>query len=159
VIVANETSEKIELGGGVFFQTAYMHYLNDVVATLLCSQIHYWYSPSKEGRSKLRVHKEGEFWIAKSRREWIEETGLTDAQVKRGLDVLVRKGVIEKMVTLFNGSPTVHIRAMRVKGKMLKTGEYLIPIGVEAKSPAQDANQLVTGAASLAPQHRGGSVC
>lgn len=69
-------SEKSELGGGVFLHVCYMIYLNDPVAAILCSQIHYWYSSAKNGNSKLRVQKNGKFWIAKSRLEWSEETGL-----------------------------------------------------------------------------------
>lgn len=66
---------------GVFLHPAYMAYLKDPVAAILCSQIHYWYAPSVKGQSKLRVVKDDKCWIAKSRREWSEETGLTDAQV------------------------------------------------------------------------------
>lgn len=154
MIEGNEMSDKSELSSGVFLQTLYMTYLEDLVAAILCSQIHYWYSPSKNGNSKLRVHKQGEFWIAKSRRDWSDETGLTDAQIRRGLDVLVKKGVIEKWITPFNGAPTMHIRAIQISGKVLKDGEYLVPNVIGKKSPVQTANPLVTGAESLALQHQ-----
>lgn len=144
-------SEKSELGGGVFLHVCYMIYLNDPVAAILCSQIHYWYSSAKNGTSKLRVQKKGQFWIAKSRREWSEETGLTDSQVKRGLDVLERKGVIEKIVTPFNGAPTAHIRATMVLGNVLKKEEYLVPIVMGEKSSVQITSPLVIDAESLAP--------
>lgn len=144
-------SEKSELGGGVFLHVCYMIYLNDPVAAILCSQIHYWYSSAKNGNSKLRVQKNGKFWIAKSRLEWSEETGLTDSQVKRGLNVLEREGVIEKIVKPFNGAPTAHIRATMVQGNVLKKGEYLVPIVIGKKSSVQITNPLVTDAESLAP--------
>ena len=114
---------------GVFLHTHYMVALKDAPTAILCSQIHYWYSPQqKNGQSKLRVRKQGKLWIAKSNREWADETGLTYAQVKRGLEVLARGGVIEKTVKRFNGAPTVHVRALKIQGAVLRELEYLIPI-------------------------------
>lgn len=95
-----------ESARGVFLQLPYMFALNDPVVAIVCSQIHYWYLPSRDGKSKLRIKKDGNFWIAKSREEWSLETGLTDAQVRRALNVLADKGVIEKRVLRFNGAPT-----------------------------------------------------
>jgi len=51
----------------VDFKTIYVDMADDLVAGLLLSQIVYWYLPSKEGRSKLRVFKDGYYWIAKTR--------------------------------------------------------------------------------------------
>ena len=138
---------------GVFLHAAYMTALGDPVAAILCSQIHYWYSPSKAGRSKLRIQKKGNYWIAKSAKEWAEETGLTSAQVKRAIGVLVDNGVIEKMVTKFNGAPTVHVRALQVQGKALKEGEYLFAIKGVGSPPSQEANPFAVIGDSIAIQH------
>jgi len=47
----------------------YFDILKDVNATLIMSQIHYWYMPDKNGKSKLRVKKYGQFWLSKSYNE------------------------------------------------------------------------------------------
>lgn len=118
-----------ESARGVFLQLPYMFALNDPVVAIVCSQIHYWYLPSRDGKSKLRIKKDGNFWIAKSREEWSLETGLTDAQVRRALNVLADKGVIEKRVLRFNGAPTNYVRALRVIGRgPLKEGQWLMQI-------------------------------
>lgn len=133
---------------GVFLHSAYTAYLKDVAVAILCSQIHYWYSPSKKGQSKLCVVKDSKLWIAKSRREWSEETGLTDAQVKRAIDVLEESKVIEKMIAKFNGAPTMHVRALRVQGNMLKDGEFLVPILTKKNCITQNANPFGVDAQS-----------
>ncbi len=112
---------------GVYVQTAYVKYLKDLSTAVLCSQIHYWYKPSKNNATKLRVSHAGKLWIAKSRREWSSETGLTEAQIRRGLDVLVRRGIIEVFKKKFNGAPTIHVRALHVSGSKLTDGQFLIP--------------------------------
>jgi len=133
---------------GVFVHSHYMVALKDAPTAILCSQIHYWYSPSKTGKSKLRVPKKGRIWIAKSGLEWSDETGLTHAQVKRGLEVLTRNGVIEKAVFRFNGAPTVHVRALKIQGAVLRAHEYLIPI--VGGSQSQEPSPLAIGDESLA---------
>lgn len=137
---------------GVFLHIPYMLALKDASTAILCSQIHYWYTPSKTGKTKLRRKKEGKLWIVKSAREWSEETGLTRAQVKRGIAVLVRLGAIETLLKGFNAAPTGHLRALRVKGNMLKAGEYLIPIAGDSQS--QESNPLAIGDESKALHSR-----
>ncbi len=68
----------------------------DVCSGLLLSQIVYWYvMPSKKtGKRKTRVWKfdkatgEDAPFIAKTRAEWQEETGLTERQVRNALEKL-----------------------------------------------------------------------
>jgi len=46
----------------------YIDIAEDIIAGLLLSQIVYWYLPSKQdGKPKLRVKKDGEYWLAKNR--------------------------------------------------------------------------------------------
>lgn len=152
-------TESSEIGAGVFLRVPYMAVLKDVVAAVVCSQIHYWYMPAKKGGSKLRVYKDGKWWIAKSRREWGNETGLSDAQVRRALEVLERRAVIEKRNMKFNGAPTLHVRALNVAGQVLQDGCYLIPgcvsdakanqAGMCNKTDATCHQLLVTGSQSI----------
>jgi hypothetical protein len=93
----------------------------DILTALVLSQIVYWYLPSKEtGKPKLRVSKQEDgkkvWWLAKSHVDWMTELGLTRKQISRSLQVLVEKGIIETKVYRFNGSPTVHIRLLKLKG-------------------------------------------
>lgn len=138
------------IGKGVFLHAPYMRTFKDVAVAVLCSQIHYWYAPSKNGKTKLRVKREGTFWIAKSRQEWSDETGLTDAQVKRALNVLADRGVIEKMLWKFSGAPTIHVRALTPQWGMLKAGEYLVSFSEASAMSEPDPHTLAPDAGSEA---------
>tara|TARA_R110002020_G_scaffold112746_19_gene259382 strand:+ start:6843 stop:7157 length:315 start_codon:yes stop_codon:yes gene_type:complete len=81
-----------------------------VAGGVLLAQIIYWSKPDKEGKTKLRVKKRGELWIAKSREEWEKETGLTVRQVKSAQDRLACLDLIEKDRFLFAGKVAVHVR-------------------------------------------------
>lgn len=88
----------------------YVDITEDVIAGLLLSQIIYWHLPSKKGKSKLRVNKNNSYWLAKGRNDWWEECRITARQFDRAIDIIAEKGIIEKNVFRFNGSPTVHIK-------------------------------------------------
>ncbi|TXH55656.1 MAG: hypothetical protein E6Q97_08380, partial [Desulfurellales bacterium] len=64
---------------GVFIPISFVGLVGgDAIAAWVLAQIYYWYRPSKKtGKSKLRVCKDGEWWIAKSAKGWSEETGLS----------------------------------------------------------------------------------
>ena len=56
----------------------------DLAAGILLSQIVYWYLPSKrDDRTKLRVKKQGDLWIAKGREGWHDETRITPRMFDR----------------------------------------------------------------------------
>lgn len=94
---------------GVLFRTEYFDLVQDINAALVMSQIHYWYMPDKNGKSKLRVYKAGRFWIAKSYAEWWREVRLSRGQVERALKCLERHNLIRVEIFQFNGHPTRHI--------------------------------------------------
>lgn len=91
----------------------------DINEALMFSQISYW-NGGVDGKSKLRVIRNGTHWLAKSAPDWHEELGLTDRQAYRSTQVLKRKGLIETKVMKFNGSPTVHIRLTHSGEEVLK---------------------------------------
>jgi hypothetical protein len=95
----------------------------DMVVGLLLSQIVYWYLPSKAGTTKL-THKPryGHLWIAKTREEWMAETGLTLKRYKRAIGVLKRKGLVE-------------VRVMRRKNMAFSHLRLLTPIEEVGKGP------------------------
>ena len=113
------------------FKTIYVDMAGDLVAGLLLSQIVYWYLPSKEdGQSKLRVYKDGHYWIAKARKDWWDEIRISPKQVDRALDILEGKGIIVTALYKFNNAPTKHIRID--KEKFLAAWEAALP------TPEQD---------------------
>ena len=113
--------------GVVALQLQYTQIFQDLPVAAVCSQLHYWYTPDKRGKSKLRKEMDGHQWLVKSITEWSLECGITYKQARRSLDVLERVGVIERVNSLFAGRHTAHIRALRVpKGGVLKSGQFLI---------------------------------
>ena len=93
----------------VDFKKIYVDIVNDLIAGLLLSQIIYWYLPGKNGKSKLRVKKNGRFCISKARYEWWGEIRISPRQVDRGLKILKSLGIIEVEYHRFNGLRTSHI--------------------------------------------------
>ncbi|MFB7121691.1 conserved phage C-terminal domain-containing protein [Bacillus tropicus] len=89
---------------------AYVDITGDLIAGILLGQIVYWYMPNEQGKSKLRVKKNGEFWLAKSREDWKEEIRITPKQYDRAIKILIEKGFVEVKKFKFNGAPTNHIK-------------------------------------------------
>jgi hypothetical protein len=94
----------------------------DVLAGLLLSQIMYWHSLSKSGELRLKVYKDGHYWIAKEQDEWWEETRLTRRQAQRCIEVLASLNLIETRSFRFKGLKTSHIR---IKWKEFATAHKL----------------------------------
>lgn len=88
----------------------YVDIAGDLASGILLSQIIYWFLPDREGKLKLRIEREGEFWLAKNRTEWWEECRITKKQFDRAITVLRDKGLVTTKRFRFRGSPTVHIR-------------------------------------------------
>jgi hypothetical protein len=82
----------------------------DIVSGLFLSQIVYWYLPNSEGKSKLRVKKDGHFWIAKEQQEWFDEIRLTAANYRTAMKKLQDEKLIVKKVYKFAGKNKTHIR-------------------------------------------------
>lgn len=87
----------------------YVDLAGDLTAGIVLGQIVYWWLPTKEGKSKLRVFKQGRYWLAKKLSDWFEELRITIKQARRALRILKEKGLIETKVWKFAGAPTTHI--------------------------------------------------
>jgi hypothetical protein len=98
----------------IAFKTIYVDMANeDIEAGLLLSQIVYWHLPSQDtGKTKLRVQKEGQLWLAKGREDWFEEIRLKPKRVDKALKILVDCGLVEKKTFKFNANPTTHVRIL-----------------------------------------------
>lgn len=92
------------------FKKIYVDMTGDLIAGLMLSQIVFWYLPDRQGQSKLRVQREGRFWLAKARHEWWDECRITLEQVKRATKLLVEQKLVVTRRFKFAGAPTTHIR-------------------------------------------------
>lgn len=88
----------------------YVDMAGDLNAGILLGQIIYWHKSGADGRSRLRVHKDGQAWIAKADRDWYEEVRLTEAQARRARSILTKADLIKCKVYKFAGTPVVHTR-------------------------------------------------
>ncbi|MEB8713164.1 MULTISPECIES: conserved phage C-terminal domain-containing protein [unclassified Bacillus cereus group] len=95
---------------GYTVRLAYVDITEDLIAGILLGQIVYWYMPNEQGKSKLKVKKNGEFWLAKSREDWREEIRITPKQYDRAIKILSEKKFVEVQKFKFNGAPTHHIK-------------------------------------------------
>jgi hypothetical protein len=75
---------------------------NSATATLFMMRVGYWWPRAK-------VERKGRKWIAKSREEWGDETGLSLKQVKQALSVLRELHLIETEQHLFGGKNVVFL--------------------------------------------------
>jgi uncharacterized phage protein (TIGR02220 family) len=95
---------------GYMVRLAYVDITDDLIAGILLGQIVYWYMPNEQGKSKLRVKKNGGFWLAKGREDWRTEIRITPKQYDRAIKILIEKGFVEVQKFKFNGAPTNHIK-------------------------------------------------
>lgn len=94
----------------VDFKKIYVDMAGDLVAGIMLSQIVFWHLPDRNDKTRLKIEKDGHFWIAKAYSDWYEEVRITEWQAPRALAILVEKGIVEKKIFKFDGAPTVHIR-------------------------------------------------
>jgi hypothetical protein len=80
----------------------------DIEAGLMLDRLRFWFKKNKSGKTKLRIQRDGKWWVAKSRSAWWDECRLKPRQVDRAAKKLIGKGLIETVVYPFNGHPTVH---------------------------------------------------
>lgn len=82
-------------------------------AANLLSHLAYWcLLPSKKGGTKLRVEKNHKLWVANTRQQWCEKTGLSEWQFRKSVEKLVQKGYIEKTIGRFAGNVATFLRVL-----------------------------------------------
>ena len=78
---------------------------------LLFSQIMYWHGYNREtGKSRLRVFKDGYYWVAKRYQDWWNECRINERTARSALSRIEKRGLITTKTYKFNSSPTKHIR-------------------------------------------------
>lgn len=90
----------------------YIDMAGDLVAGVLLSQIVFYYLPRKDGKSRLRVRKGGEKWLAIKRDDWWNQIRLNAKQFDRALKVLLDLGIVAKKTFKFKGVPILHVRLL-----------------------------------------------
>lgn len=91
-------------------QHMYIDITGDLVQGTLLARIMYWFAPGKNKKSKVRIFKDGYFWIAKQRRDWWDEIRITERQYDKAISELKKKGFVELAKYKFDSMPTIHIR-------------------------------------------------
>lgn len=112
---------------------AYIDITGDLVAGTLLSQIMYWFA---DGKNRPTVNRDGYFWIAKRREDWMNEIRITSKQYDRAIKILTaeiemtkeekekqwnkgkrrekrydkEKRLVEVKTFQFHGQPMLHIR-------------------------------------------------
>lgn len=112
----NQAATQAREETGMFVLPSYMHRFKNPATAILLSQLNYWYKPDKLGKPKLKVMKNGMFWLAKSAPDFEQECGLSKKRVCTAIKILIDAGIIEVEVFKFNGTPTRHIRVLQAKG-------------------------------------------
>ena len=94
----------------------------DVVVAVLLSQIAYWCEPAKNGQSKLKIKRHNVYWIAKTREQWMAETGLTLKQYKRAIAALKARQIVDVKVMRFKGIAQSHLRLVQPVAGLVPKG-------------------------------------
>lgn len=108
-----EIDEKVKFLSSVkcnHTQHMYIDITGDLIQGTLLARIMYWFTPDKNKRSKVRIFKDGYFWIAKQRRDWWDEIRITERQYDKAISELKKKGFVELAKYKFDSMPTIHIR-------------------------------------------------
>ena len=93
----------------VNFEMIYVDMTGDLISGLLLSQIIYWFSPDKNGKSKLRVTYKGKRALAKARNEWFDEIRITAKQYDKAIKILERLKIVEVVNSMFDAKRTPFI--------------------------------------------------
>ena len=91
-------------------KTSYIDVAGGVMEGILLSQIVYWYLPSHNGNSKLRIKKNGHFWIKKTKEEWYEEIRFSRKNYDTAIKKLEKQNLVVKEIFKYDSTPSSHIR-------------------------------------------------
>jgi hypothetical protein len=90
---------------GVFVQFHLIRVLANANDAILLSQILFW-------QDKLKVCKDGHYWLAKTYKDWEDETGINEHTARKSISRMRDLGLIETKVMKFDGMATVHVRIL-----------------------------------------------
>ncbi len=88
----------------------YIDMVEDFEAALVLDELMFWTLPKSNGKTSLRVRRDGYLWLAVSRHEWWDRKRLSERQADRAIDKLIAKDLIVKDIFMFDGHPRTHLR-------------------------------------------------
>jgi hypothetical protein len=95
--------------GRLLVRPEYIDVTGDAITGLLLSQIVYWFRPDAQGKTKVRIFREGRPWVAKTQAEWCHETRIGLKQYLRAVKILQTLQIVEYRLWQFQGRPTPHL--------------------------------------------------
>lgn len=130
-IIQKEAEDKIGC------QKIYIDITRDIEAAFVLDEIVFFTLP-KNGKSSLRVWKDGYLWLAVQRADWWDRKRLTERQADTAIKKLVEMSLVIKSVYKFNGQTTSHLR--------LNVTEFFKRYGVEIdkNNPPEDESDTLT---------------
>lgn len=115
---------------------AYIDAAGDLVAGILLGQLVYWFMPDHQGRRKVTLERDGDFWLAKGRGDWWDEIRISPKQYDRAIKILEDKGFVTLDRTHFQGKNLTHIRLNETEVYRTVTSNF--PDGELLTSPMGD---------------------
>lgn len=83
----------------------------DHLAATIFSQLLYYHLPDQKGRgTRLRVQKDGHYWVAKKYNDWYEECRINEFTARNKIGQLKKTGLIRTDNFRFNGLKILHLR-------------------------------------------------
>ena len=92
----------------ILLRREYVEITAGLASAILLSQLVYWFKPSKGGKTKLTIIREGRYWLAKTKDDWHRECGLTPRGYRTAIAELTESGVVETRLWKFGGRPVTH---------------------------------------------------
>ena len=93
----------------VNFEMTYVDMTGDLISGLLLSQIVYWFTPDKNGKSKIRVTYKGRKALAKARNDWFNEIRINEKQYDKAIKILQDLKIVTVINSMFNSKRTPFI--------------------------------------------------
>lgn len=82
----------------------------NVYAAMLLAQIVYWHGADSEGKSRLKVKRDGHWWLAKEYKDWWDECRIREGTARKHIDQMVKSGILIRKHFRFGGMRTTHLR-------------------------------------------------
>lgn len=108
----------------------YIDMTDDYPAACVLDELLFWTLPKKNGKTSLRVFRNGSLWLAVRRADWWDRKRITERQADRAIDKLIALDLVEKDVFLFDGKPTVHLR-MKMQTFVTMYGDAISAIAID----------------------------
>lgn len=106
----NSRAEAAYRNNYILTHNACIDMTGDLIAGMLLDRIMYWFSAGEDGKRRVRVVRDGYYWLVKQRTDWYDEIRISPKQYDRAAKILAEKGLIHTAKYRFNGVIQIHIR-------------------------------------------------